>query len=67
MTNEWCGATMKRFFSDYSIAISALSSCAIEGNEFAAGLLKLRDGDPDKFYAELLRLGYVTLPPPPQK
>ena len=34
----------------------ALCSCAIEGNQWAIDLLKLRDKDVDAFYLELFKL-----------
>ena len=39
--------------------IHALSSCAIEGNTFASGLLRLKDKDPEAFIAKLKEIGWL--------
>ena len=36
--------------------IEALSTCAIEGNQYAIDMLKLKDTDKDAFFKELVKL-----------
>ena len=44
---------------DLPIAIFALSSCAIEGNQWAIRLLELRNKDKDAFLKELHKSGLI--------
>lgn len=45
--------------SDYFLVVGALSSCAIEGNQFAIEMLELRESDPEKFLAKLIESGLL--------
>ena len=44
---------------DLPLAIEALSSCAIEGNQWAIKLLELRNRDMDAFLKELYKNGLI--------
>ena len=44
---------------DLALTIEALSSCAIEGNQWAIRLLELRDRDMDAFIKELYAHGLI--------
>ncbi len=49
----------KKTERDYWLVISALSSCAIEGNEVAIKLLELHDTDHEEFLEELKERGFL--------
>jgi thiaminase len=42
-------------YEDIQLLIAALSSCAIEGNEWAAELLKLKKDNPEAFYKRIIQ------------
>ncbi len=44
---------------DIAMVVCALSSCAIEGNEFAIELLELKDKNYNEFIEELIDLGLI--------
>lgn len=44
---------------DIDMVVCALSSCAIEGNEFAIELLELKDKNYNEFIEELIDLGLI--------
>lgn len=46
---------------DMNLIVDALSSCAIDGNEWAISILKLRDSNPNKFIEELNKLSEIDL------
>ena len=50
---------MNKQSDDYWLVISALSSCAIEGNEVAIKLLELHDTDHEEFLREIRKMGFI--------